>query len=918
MRAVVALLLLTTAAHADRWASATVGPVTLGFGPERGLTVRYHSETVVEGATINFHDGQWRTVYHSIPRDTRDVQVVDQDGGKALHMLGEAADGSFHYEYQAVARPDRTVRIVFSYTRDKDLPFGCEYCVTQLAEMPIVGCAFTAKGPGARAGKVKLEATSPDISDSTWVAHDVSELSLDSRVGKVTFATDGEPWFGLFDGRLRFSGSPVNGWFWGGKLGDAAPVGETRRLDFTLRFEGEPAQPGPALDVSGKGEPAREVAFAVKPEEPQGLPTLIPQPREVTPGTGWFAIRRNTPIIAGRQPSAAKLRSVKALQDELQARFGLALPVRADRGERDEGGIVLSQGKAASHAEGYVLQAVPHLASVRGDDEAGLYWGVQTLLQLLQPGPDGPRVPAVIIRDWPDFALRGAHLCLGEHDLKFAERLISRVLPRYKLNCVVLEIESIQWKSHPELSQKGPTPEDLGRLAQVCREHFIEPIPQIQSGGHCDYWLFRDGKHRELAENPERPYNYCPSNPDTYKLMFELYDEVWQAMRPKWFHLGHDELDDDYGICPRCKGKDPAALFAGDVKQLHDWWAAKGVPVMVWGDMLLAPVDGPGGNDAFNGGGKLNLRRAVPLLPKDLIIADWHYGGEEKYPSLDFWQQQGFGVVAGPWYGLDNIAHLSADAAQHKALGFIGTTWCGLADEEVSLRDSLQWIGPLVYTADCAWNPGQRAPDKLAYDPSEQLLQALAPATTLVPRPGWVADLSAAGTRALADADGSGWLGYGPDRDLSGLPTGEATLGGIAWRIAPRAVVTAGTLAPAGLPGEVDGIRIGRRARTVAFLQTCGWPADGGAVVARYRIHYADGTQEEAPLTYGRDVAAWYAKRPVSRARVVWRGQTPTGQPLWLYAWEWSNPHSEREIASVDVVSAGGRAAPAVLAVTGW
>jgi len=924
-------LIMANAVWAGRWASATVGDVTIGYGPDRGLSISYRGEVVVEGSSLNFHDGQWKTVYYSLPYQVRDVEVVDVPEGKALRILGGPDDATFSFDYQAVAQHDNSVRILLSYTLHREMPFGVEYCAVQPAEVPIVGCPFVATGgPGAREGHIQLEATSDGINDQTWVAHDVSQITIQSRVGRITFATDGEPWFCLFDARLRFCGSKTFGWFWGGKLGDSPPVGQVRRLDFTVRFEGGPAQPGPLLDVSATGQPPAEVpTIAAVPPAPEP-PVLIPAVKKARWGRGVFAVTASTPIVVRDASAPEHLRPALDLRDEIQKRFGLRLRIRQlGRLRSADGAILLGEpkiwppvAKAApervDRPEGYCLSVSPKGVVVAGADPAGTYWGIQTLLQLLRPTGDRVELPGVIITDWPDFPLRAAHLCLGEHDLRFVTRIVTEFLPRYKLNAVVLEIESIRWDSHPELAPRGPTPAEIGRLCDLARERFIEPIPQIQSGGHCDYFLFRDGLHRDLAENPDNPYNYCPSNPDTYRLFFDLYAEVEKYMRPKYFHIGHDELNDDYAICPRCRGKRPAELFAEDVRRLRDWWAERGVPVMMWGDMLLAPVDAPGGRDAFNGAGKLNLSEAVPLLPKDVIIADWHYGGGyEEFPSFDFWQERGFRIIAAPWFGLENIWNITRDAKRHSVLGILGTTWCGLASEEEALSRNLQYLGSLVYLADCAWTVGARPPEALPYVPAERFAAAFQLPLTYSGGGGFLVDLSAAGTRTLADPDGTGWLGYGPGRDLSGLPTGRVGLNGTLFAVGPRAVVLYGPLAPPGLPREVRGIRVGRRAAGLIFLHTCGWPAQPGETIGIYRIHYADGSTEEAPLVYGRNVAAVVAPGFAAGAALGWRGVTPGGTPLWVYAWPWPNPHPEREIAMLDFVSAGTRAAPILLAVTG-
>jgi hexosaminidase len=96
---------------------------------------------------------------------------------------------------------------------------------------------------------------------------------------------------------------------------------------------------------------------------------------------------------------------------------------------------------------------------------------------------------------------------------------------------------------------------DVKDLVDFANENFIEVIPEIPSLTHA-YSLLT--KHPELAEYPgdKWPDTYCPSNPASYKLMFDIYDEYIDVIHPKMIHIGHDEwwgapLD----VCPRCKGK---------------------------------------------------------------------------------------------------------------------------------------------------------------------------------------------------------------------------------------------------------------------------------------------------------------------------------------------------------------------------
>ena len=135
--------------------------------------------------------------------------------------------------------------------------------------------------------------------------------------------------------------------------------------------------------------------------------------------------------------------------------------------------------------------------------------------------------------------------------------------------------------------------------------------------------------------------------------------------------------------------------------------------------------------------------------------------------------------------------------------------------------------------------------------------------------------------------------------------------------IGPKAIVLAGSLAPTSLPIAVEGIQLDQKATSLSLLVTCGFTVPSGAQVATLRVHYADGQSLEAPLHYNRQLRAFYHNRSTLSSPQVWQGATPGGQPLGLSNWTWANPRPEEPLASVDFLSTGTGACPALVALTG-
>ena len=198
--------------------------------------------------------------------------------------------------------------------------------------------------------------------------------------------------------------------------------------------------------------------------------------------------------------------------------------------------------------------------------------------------------------------VRGIHLSAPMPDeIPLAERFIKEALPKEGVNVLVLEINyRYQFAKHPEVVDPNPlSPDDLKRLVAASRAAGVKLIPMINLLGHqswarTTFGLLRG--HPEFDETPGKfPANqgtycrsYCPLHPELHGVVFDLIDELLAATDADAFHVGMDEvflLGDD--ACPRCKGRDKAALFAGEVRALRDHLAQSNRTMWMWGDRFL-------------------------------------------------------------------------------------------------------------------------------------------------------------------------------------------------------------------------------------------------------------------------------------------------------------------------------------------
>lgn len=293
-------------------------------------------------------------------------------------------------------------------------------------------------------------------------------------------------------------------------------------------------------------------------------------------------------------------------------------------------------------------------------------------------------------RDNPAKLWLGVHVSVGNHDGLEKLRQSIPGLAKTGVNALIVEIDyNFQFASHPELNRPNTVTREQARsFADLCRANGIRPIPSLNCLGHQS-WAARTAPllatHPELDETPGKyPSNegiycrsWCPLNPDTNRIVFGLIDELIDAFAADAFHVGMDEVfilaSDD---CPRCRGKDPARLFARQVNDLHEHLVKKRkVEMLMWGDRLLdTKAMGYSKWEASENG----TAAAADLIAHDIIICDWHYERRASYPSIPFLLNKGFRVWPAGWHDPEaSEALLDYSTAQkdQRILGYLSTTW---------------------------------------------------------------------------------------------------------------------------------------------------------------------------------------------------------------------------------------------------
>ena len=294
---------------------------------------------------------------------------------------------------------------------------------------------------------------------------------------------------------------------------------------------------------------------------------------------------------------------------------------------------------------------------------------------------------------------RGVHLLINNDAQLTALKAQLPRLAAVGVNTLILEANyNFEFKSHPELSSPGGVKAANARdFAAEARKLGVRLIPQFNCLGHqswsqSTYALLT--KYPQFDETPGKyPNNtniycrsWCPQHPDVNKIVFALIDELAEAFEADAFHVGMDEvflIASEH--CSRCKGGDPAKLFAKAVNDLHQHIVGqRKLEMFLWGDRLLDAQAMKGGEWEY---AKNGTAGAVDLIPKDLVVCDWHYEKQSSYPSVPFLLQKGFHVWPASWQPLEGAKAFSAFARgqQHKNLvGFLCTVWGKVRVENVA------------------------------------------------------------------------------------------------------------------------------------------------------------------------------------------------------------------------------------------
>jgi hypothetical protein len=247
--------------------------------------------------------------------------------------------------------------------------------------------------------------------------------------------------------------------------------------------------------------------------------------------------------------------------------------------------------------QAYRLEIAQGLIKITGNSEVGLFYGVQSLLQLLKPlNSGGFSLPEGTVTDWPDLELRILHWDTKHHQDRI--ETLKRFLDQsayFKANAVAFEIEDkYEYPSHPVIGAPGAfTKAEMQDLTAYAKERFIQLIPDVQSPAHMAYVL----KHAEFAHLKSDGNNYqvCLCDEEAIQLIFDMYQDMIDATPGvDYFLVSTDEI---YfaGICGKCEqeynDQNRSQAWVDFVNRANEFMSERGRKMISWIEFPLLPED---------------------------------------------------------------------------------------------------------------------------------------------------------------------------------------------------------------------------------------------------------------------------------------------------------------------------------------
>ena len=346
--------------------------------------------------------------------------------------------------------------------------------------------------------------------------------------------------------------------------------------------------------------------------------------------------------------------------------------------------------------EGYILKISHESIIIISKTDAGVYYGIQTLKQIITANSEKNSIPCLTIYDKPDFSIRAWQDDISRGPIPTMEYLKEQIkkMSSFKLNYFTLYTEHVfRLEKHPDIApDDGITKEDILELSEFASKYHVTLIGNFQSFGHMAKTLSLP-KYKHLVENG---HILSPVLDESYEFLSEVYSEVVPAYNGEFFNINCDET---FGLGSE-KSKDMVdsigieEVYARHINKIDSLLDPYDKSILMWGDIAG------------------NHPKIVGKLPKDITVMVWGYHAAQSFENaitpissmgLNFWVAPGVSCWRNIFPDMRvakiNIFNFIRDGYKLNAQGILNTTW---DDDGLNFFEN-NWHG-LVWGAENSWN----------------------------------------------------------------------------------------------------------------------------------------------------------------------------------------------------------------------
>lgn len=413
------------------------------------------------------------------------------------------------------------------------------------------------------------------------------------------------------------------------------------------------------------------------------IPELLPVPQNVTWGATKFPIE-GAKIVVSHELLRREQNAIDQFIAFVKERTGLSITPTYNevpdallivlKTEQEGQALAVPEDKSGKLSrEAYKIHVTASKIEITANTDAGIFYALQTLRQLIVDQNTGSYIPEVVIEDYPSFVYRGVMMDFSHGGLLTVEEIKKQIdfLAHWKMNQYYFYSEvSIEMKGYPLINYNACySQEQIKRIIAYARERHVDVIPFVNFYGHL-HEMLRVEKYAGLGIG-KYGHDLDPRNPEVQLFLKNWIKQYVDLFPSPFIHIGFDETWETERLTLEDPSIKPKELFLKQIHFVTKELQGYGKTVMVWTDISN------------------NYPDIITDFPKGIIPVIWEYSydpesfknwltpvAKEKLPlfvqsAVDSWQN----VYPDEDYTCNNIDFCLKTCRDEKALGYITSVW---------------------------------------------------------------------------------------------------------------------------------------------------------------------------------------------------------------------------------------------------